>query len=82
MRVELNVRDPLGKIHSYSPLFNDTVANIVTDIQNCPFIRLPMKLTKNEIDCEPETPVWNLLNDADDTTVFRATEVSVLNDCD
>lgn len=76
--VEVAVRDSLGKTHVYSPSFVDNVSMIITDIQNCPFIRLPMKLTKHGEDCSPETPIWNLLQDVEDSSAFRATEVSQL----
>lgn len=75
VKVEMQIKDSLGKIHSYSPSFMDTVAMIVTDVQNCPFLRLPMKLTKEGVDCDQDTPIWNLLSDVSDTLVFRVTEV-------
>ena len=73
--VELAVRDSLGKTHLYTPSFVDNVSMIITDIQNCPFIRLPMKLTKHDEDCNPDMPIWNLLSDVEDSSAFRATEV-------
>ena len=73
--IHLAIRDSLGKTHHYSPSFIDLVSSIVTDIQNCPFIRLPMKITKNGEDCDDNLPIWNLLSDAEDSSVFRATEV-------
>ena len=75
VKVEMRIKDSLSKIHCYTPCLTDTVASLITDIQNCPFIHIPMKLTKNGEFCEQNIPVWNLLNDINDTTAFRATEV-------
>ena len=77
VKVEMRVKDSLGKVHFYSPSFLDTVSMIVTDVQNCPFLRLPMKLTKEGVDCNPNTPIWNLLSDVNDNTIFRVTEVLI-----
>lgn len=58
--------------HQYTPKFTDHIQMLVTDIQNCPFVQLPMKITANKEDVDPKTFVWDILKS--DVTL-RAIEV-------
>lgn len=75
LAVELRVKDSLGKTHTFSPAFDDHVQTVVTTIQNCPFVRLPMKLQYQGRDIPPTAFLWNLLRNSIDMTELRASEV-------
>lgn len=73
--VQIRIRDSLGKTHDFSPAFNDTIQSLITIIQNCPFVRLPMKIQYDGRDISPSVYVWNLLQNDIDMTKLRASEV-------
>ena len=77
--VELRVKDSLGKTHTFSPAFDDHVQSIITIIQNCPFVRLPMKLQYQGRDITPTVFLWNLLRNNIDLTELRASEVQAVS---
>lgn len=79
LKIHIHVRDSMNAVHEYFPKYSDTVQMVVTDIQNCPFVQLPMKVTADKVDVDPTTYIWNLL---EENVVLRATEVGVRGDCE
>ena len=75
MQVRISVRDPMNAVHHYTPKLTDRVQMLVTDIQNCPFVQLPMKITANKEDVNPTTFIWDLLKYS---VTLRATEVHLM----
>ena len=75
MQVRISVRDSMSAIHQYTPKLSDRVQMLVTDIQNCPFVQLPMKITANKEDVSPNTFIWDILKCC---VSLRATEVLML----
>ena len=73
--IQIRIRDSLGKTHDFSPVFSDTIQSLITVIQNCPFVRLPMKIQYDGRDLSPSVYVWNLLQNDIEMTKLRASEV-------
>ncbi len=75
MQVRISVRDSMNAVHHYTLKLGDRIQMLVTDIQNCPFVQLPMKITVNKEDMDPTTFIWDLLKYS---VTLRATEVHMM----
>ena len=75
--VRITVRDCIKGVHKYTPSYNDCIQMIVTDIQNCPFVQLPLDIRVNGEYANPQSYIWNFLQS--DDNVIRAVEVGLFN---
>lgn len=79
---DLSVRDSLGRVHFYHPSCDTTVQNIITDIQNCPFVQIPLRLKNRDSEVDPSLPVWNLLSPSMDEIDLHMAEVGIAKGCE
>ena len=75
MQVRISVRDSMNAVHHYTLKLGDRIQMLVTEIQNGPFVQLPMKITVNKEDMDPTTFIWDLLKYS---VTLRATEVHMM----
>ena len=71
--VRITVRDCISGVHRYEPSYSDCIQMIITDIQNCPFVQLPLCVRVNGEGVPSQSYIWNYLHD--ENVILRALEV-------
>ena len=71
--VRITVRDCISGVHRYEPSYSDRMQMIITDIQNCPFVQLPLCVRVNGEGVPSQSYIWNYLQD--ENVVLRTMEV-------
>ena len=71
--VRITVRDCISGVHHYEPSYSDRMQMIITDVQNCPFVQLPLCIRVNGEMVSSQSYIWNYLHD--ENVILRAMEV-------